>query len=438
MTTAILQVLGIPRFYKKLRFVIDEKEYFEKLSAFAIYKWLKDRKDAKVVLLAPDSLITEIENDIDEAVELLKNREKFKDRILELLDVDAEVLIIPSVGVYFRKYTVRFEGSVENTIVYIFKELVKLGIDEIYADISTGQNIYTTSMLEALRRYATYRKLRCILQGEKGFSLKLAYVPPVLVEGQRAKVELHDFDVKVFFSLPTSNPKGICRDVEKRRELKEKYNNFFNEISKDLKTLKMAFNAVKHNVPLVFYHPEILNLDIDVVSKRDRLLKILEELEESREIIVNGDSIIVRRPTLDFGNVANTFFSMAMLQSVIEFWREKVGEPELNSILKTFEEVYKNLGLDVNSKFLERDVKEIEEKAEGLRGEELLLNLYPTDQKPKGSKDPKRNFFAHSGFLREITRVKREGNKILLRYDVEAMKRRNVDVKRWLLNPGKS
>jgi len=154
MTAAILQVLGDPRGYKTPRYVIDGREYVEKLPALAIYEWLKDcGKDAEIILLATDSLITKIEDDIDKAAELLRDREMFKKKILELLNgVNADVVIIPSVGIYSGKYTARFEGSVENTIVCIFRELVKRGIDEIYVDISTGQNIYTTSMLGALRK----------------------------------------------------------------------------------------------------------------------------------------------------------------------------------------------------------------------------------------------------------------------------------------------
>ena len=441
MTTAILQVLGDPKGYKTLRYVIDGKEYRESLPALAIYEWLEDcGKDSEIILLAPDSLITKIEDDIDRAVDLLRDREKFEKRILGLLDgIRAEVLMIPSVGTYSENnYTASFRGSVENTITYIFRELVKRGVDEIYADVSTGQNIYTTSMLEALRKYATYRKLRCILQGGSGVSLKLAYVPPVFVEGQEVNVELHDFDVKAFFSLPTSNPKGICMDRDKRRELHEKYGRFLDELSKDLKILKVAFNAIKYNIPLVFYHPEILDLDIDTKDKEDKLLNVLEELEESREIITDGNTLIVTRIVLDSTNVVNTFFAIAMLSSVIDFWKEKIDKPELDSILETFKELYKNLGLDVNSRFLEGDIMEIKELTKGLDGEKLLLELYAKDsddQKPRESRDQKRNFFAHSGLLREITIVRKEGDKILLRYDLELMKKKNINIRKWLLNP---
>jgi len=45
-----------------------------------------------------------------------------------------------------------------------------------------------------------------------------------------------------------------------------------------------------------------------------------------------------------------------MLSSIIDFWREKIDEPELKSILKTFGELYESLGLEVNSRLLERDL----------------------------------------------------------------------------------
>jgi len=357
---------------------------------------------------------------------------------------NADVLMIPSVGIYSGKYTARFEGSVENTITYIFKELVKCGIDEIYADVSTGQNIYTTSMLEALRKYATYRKLRYILQGRSGISLKLAYVPPVFVEGQEANVEIHDFDVKAFFSLPSPNPKKIC--VEKRKELQRKHKKFFDSLSNDLKTLKIAFNAIKYNTPLVFYHPEILDLDIDVGRDIDGLIRILEELEESREIVMDENGITVSRAVINSDDVTNTFFAIAILSSIIDFHRVKIREPEVNEIFKTFKKIYENLGLDVNSKFLERDIDDIKKLTANLTGEKLLLDLYAErfghikeDQKPKGSSRPDRNFFAHSGFLKEITRVRKEEGKILLRYDLELIKKkRDIGITKWLQNPRKS
>lgn len=89
---------------------------------------------------------------------------------------------------------------------------------------------------------------------------------------------------------------------------------------------------------------------------------------------------------------------------------------------------------------MERDVREIKELTKDLDGEVLLLELYATkayeDQKPKESKDQKRNFFAHSRLLREITKVRKERDKILLRYDLELTKKKNINIGKLLLDPG--
>lgn len=424
--TAILQVLGDPKGYKSARFVIDGKEYRQRFLALAIREWLKE---GEIIFLVPDSLVTRIERDMEEALKLLKDRKKFRKRISELLEVDADLLIIPSVGTYTGDYTARFEGSIENTIVFVFKELVKRGFNDIYADISTGLNIFTTAMIEALRKYLTYKKLKRILQGGDKITSKLVFVPQILVENQAVKVELHDFDVQAFFSLPDASPKEICADIDTKIGISRKYDKFFKEITGHIRTLRMAFNGIKYNTPLVFYHPGIIDLDIDAEKIEREFMKIIDELEDLKEIFVSDRTITVRRPVIVSGNVVNTFFAISMLSSIIDFWKS-LSEPEIDSILKTFKSLYENLGLEVNSRFLERDIETIKELAENLKGEKLLLELYPSSGKSK-SKDKKRNFFAHSGFLREITLVKKECDRITLRYLPESTK----EIRSWLDDP---
>jgi len=313
-------------------------------------------------------------------------------------------------------------------MVFVFKELVKRGIEEIYADVSTGLNIYVTAMLEALRKYVAYKKLKWILQGEDGITSKLAFVPQVLSEGQVVNVELHKLDVQVFFSLPNANPREICVDTGTKIEINRKYGKLFKEISGLLKTLRMAFNAIKYNTPLAFYHSDVLNLNVDIEGIEEQFVKVVDELESLRGVVVDDDTIIVRRPIVNSRSVVNTFFALSMLSSVIE-WSKSLGDPELNAILRTFRSLYDCLGLEVNSRFLERDIEEIRELTENLKGEKLLLELFP--ESSGKSKDKKRNFFAHSGFLKEITLVKREDDRITLRYTPESIK----EVQSWLLDP---
>ncbi len=361
--------VGRSKGYKSARYVIDGKEYEKKFLASAIREWLGEER---IIFLVPDSLITRIESDVDEAFKLLRDKGRFKKRIAELLNgVEADILIIPSVGTYSGAYTVRFEGSIENTMVFVFKELVKRRIEVIYADVSTGLNIYTTAMLEALRKYAAYKKLERILQGGDGIAPKLAFVPQVLSEGQVVNVELHRLDVQVFFSLPHANPREICVDTDTKVEINRRYGKLFKEISGLLKTLRMAFNAIKYNTPLAFYHSDILNLNVDVRRIEREFVKVVDELEDLREVVVNGNTITVRRPIVSSRSVVNTFFALSMLSSVIE-WSKSLGDPELDAILGTFRSLYNCLDLEVNSRFLERDIEGIRELAENLKGEKLL------------------------------------------------------------------
>jgi CRISPR-associated protein Csx1 len=438
MPKAVLQVLGNPKYYKSVKYVIDSRAYENKILAFAVKEWLKD---AEVVFLVPESLVTLIESDLNKAVELFRDMNEFKDRIMELLGrSDVDIMIIPSVGVYSGNYTVKFEGSIENTIVYVFTELVKRGFDEIYADVSTGQNVYMTAMLEALRRYVTYRKLRRILQGEEGASLKLLYTPPVLKERLEYNVEIYDFEVNAFFSLPTLDTSAFCVNVDDRKMLNKKYGKFVKgELSKAVKLLRMSFNAILHNAPLAFYHDEILNFSIDVDGIERKLLEIFDDIDESRSIEVRDGCAEVRRIVLDSHNVINTFFATSLLSSIVEFWRSNVFgcKAELNGVVETFGRIYGNLGLSVNKRFLERDAESIKERCKELKeGEEkLLIDLYAIHGALRGSSDRKRNFFAHSGFLREITKVKKENCEVLLSYDFDAMKRLSIDIEKWLLSP---
>ncbi len=443
MKTAVIQVLGDIRGYRRARYLIKEREYRERISAFAIRNWLEDiGKDCRIIFIVPESIITRIEEDRDEAFEILKNRARFGRRILDLIGGDAEIELIPSVGVYTGRYTVRFDGSIENSVVQVFRKLVEEEFDEIYADVSTGQNVYVASVIEALRSYAVYRKLGRILEGDEKTEISMIYVPPVLVEDQDALVEMHELEVRAFFDLPAVNPKDVCLDQDKRREISRKYREFFDEFSRCYKTLKIAFNAIKYNTPLVFYHPDILDLDIDTESLEEKFLGLIRDLEMSREVIFEDEILKVIYVPFKSRNVINVLFSISMLRGIVDFWREKIRgkEPEISEILKTFDELYRNLRLEVNSKFLERDVREIEDRSRDLKSEKPLIDLYLTDESGKGregkSGDAKRNFFAHSGFLREITVVKRTGDKVIAKYDIESIRRsRHIDVVKWLLNP---
>lgn len=438
---AILQVLGDPKQYKELNYVLEGKRYKEKFLSFAIREWLND---GDVIFLVPDSLVTRIGESCDEIYELLKDEKKLATRIADMFDEEVDCIVLPSVGVYTaNNCTVQFKGSIENTIVRIFKELIKRDVKEIFADVSTGQNIYTTAMVEALRKYVTYKKLGNLLQGEESVSVKIAYVPPVVVKDQEIHVELHDLNVKAFFDLPKCNPRNLSRDGKVNGEVCKKYNEFLRNLSHTLSNLKVAFNSIKYNTPLVLYQPESVNLDLDddINMKVRKYIEVIEDLENRKSVTFNDGVIEVKRFAMVERDITNTFFALALMSSIIRFVKDNIREPELDEIFATFKNLYNNLKLELNTKFLDRDIRNIKRVAKDLTGEKLLSELYKDydveEFEEKGKEDEKesdqeRNFFAHSGFLREITRIRKEGEKIYVRYDLDEMKRKSIKIRKWL------
>ncbi|MEM3710335.1 MAG: hypothetical protein QXL46_05495 [Nitrososphaerales archaeon] len=57
-------------------------------------------------------------------------------------------------------------------------------------DISTGQNVYVTSLLEAVRGVLVYDKLNNLLQCDKGIDVKIAYAPPIFIRIKKHELNL--------------------------------------------------------------------------------------------------------------------------------------------------------------------------------------------------------------------------------------------------------
>jgi len=416
----ILQVLGSLKDYREVEYVIEGRGCKTLLSSIALKEWFEEAGEkAEIHLLVPESLVERIEGN---PLELLQDHEKFRRKISERIGRDAEIHIIPSVGEYSE---IIFEGSVENIIVSIFKKLVEDGSDAVIGDVSTGQNIYAISMLEALRRYIVYRKLERIIHDGGDLNFKLVFTPPVMKGIERIAVEFYNLDVKAFFSLPKADVYRICKPAV--MEINEKYSELLKRLNKCINALKIGFNAISMNVPLAFYHPEVLDLDFDVEEMKAKLLELLDDAL-TPEIQQNG-GLRVRRRMLDSNNVANIFYSLGLMKSIKKF-AESLTEPELSAIFEHFSALYSKLGLGSNTRFLQRDISSIRDRVpDGFS--EVYIKCFQDDGEEHKSGDRKRNFFAHSGFLREATFIERTGDKVTVRW----VERYFNEIGRWLENP---
>ncbi len=403
----IFQVLGRLDGYDEIRFQINGNEYEECLAAYALKRYFEDRGEkAEITFLVPESLIER-----EEQLDSIKN---------------ADVKVIPAIGEYIRENRrVKYVSTIDSVVTSIFLHFLDKKPDEIFVDVSTGHNVYPISMLEAARRYVTYRRLEKIVQGKTPTRLYTVFIPPISKGVRDVRVEIQRAEVKAFFSLPNANPDRVLIGNNGISEINRRFARVKGLLRRLLRELKIAFNSLRLNVPLSFYTEEILDmsLDVDIVEEG-----LKEFVIEALKPIKHGD--IVERFKIDGVNVANLFYSIALYRSIKEF-KDGLSEPEVNEIYERFSDAYDKLGLDANKNFLRRDIENIKMDSKRLADNEEVVYAKLRVGNVHGSSDVKRNFFAHSGFLMESTIIKKRGGKIFIKWD----KSRINEIKSWLEKP---
>ena len=456
----IIQVLGNLDGYKCVSFRIYNHIYKEMLVSEAVYEFFG--KNCEIVLLVPESLVTMLVDDIEKAEELLCNKREFAERIRERvmeegLAESPRILIMQSVGSYPHKsdskWRVCFKNYLDNIVSYtmidLLKSLEKDDNYELLVNVSTGQNIYVNALVEAVRASLVYYKLCGIIQGRPGVRVTFISHPPILNDGEyEYPVDFYEYDVKAFFEFPIKEeiPTAVRFLSEGNAELKQMLGRNLSNESKNISNItslaRMAFNAIKYNTPLTMLCDYIIKLDFKPQAGLNALIKILETIENMRAIKIMNNTIKVLHLRVNRPLIVNTLLSFALYSSLRDLW-EKVRsiKPTVQEIRYLFKDVYEKIGLDLNIRFLERDLDDIENVVCKLKDEEeVRLRDLREEERMKVAEaglcgyvsDEKRNFFAHSGLLDNMVFVKKEGDDILLRYDPEVSSK----IKKWLKGPG--
>jgi len=414
----ILQVLG--KFnYEEVSYDIENKEYKCKLASEALQAHFKEYK---VILLAPESLVALLAEDVNEAIELLKRPNELKERIKNevlknnLLKSEFKIILIQSIGSYPLKannnFTINFKNDVNNVVIYLllnFLEELK-DAEKIIADTSSGHNIYVSSLIEALRLFLAYCKLKNYLQQPR-INIKLSFSSPI----ERSKenlypINLYDYNVKAFFDFPVKEKvellsKNASTEIKK---LEKKYLKPLNAI---ISSGRLMFNAIKYNVPLAIFYIE---LEKSVEEGEEMLKEILYRIEEEKSIESDGK---ISRIALNRTAIVNALLSLALTSSIKEFL-SRIPQATIKNIEDSFSRLYEKVGLGINKRFLKRDLSKIKIEEDW--------------KKIKSSSNDPRDFFAHSGLLKPfIDREKIDDEEILLRYKPEKVSL----IKKWLKNP---
>jgi len=444
-------VLGRLRGYGQTVYEVYGEGVEANLSSQALVKYFRERGyDVETLLFAPESLVTFLENvrEIGEVVALLGDwkrlTESFYSKILFFWDDLKlyEIRVIESKGRYrYGKFDceVAFVNSYDNIVLSILFELIRSVLYNsegrdivVYADISTGHNIYVAALIEALRALIVLYKLKHILEDdENSLKVYVAVSEPVFEKQRNVAVDFHEIDVKAFFSLPFSEEPKVSRilalNKENRRTIMENivkergFIEFRECISKLWSKLLVSFNAIVYNTPLVFYHEKIICFDEEESESLLRTLSMLGTfinlIKKMTRINVNNRSISVERIFLNGKYTINILYSAALLESIARFWLNKIKgkKPSIENIENTFIDLYKTLGFKVSARFLERDLNEFKKK--DYMG------------------DVKRNFFAHSGLLRDCISEHKEDKEIILKYKEECIEGKGISIKKWIKQP---
>ncbi len=445
---AIYQVLGNLKNYGKSSFKIDGSENVYKdlyLSSEALS--LKYRNEdgfkTRIIFLCPISLA--------ETVEELEDKEELKNRIAEDLsthflkskDTEFEVKLVDSIGIYeIDEKEIQFKSYPENITAQIFFDMCKRDANYVIADISTGHNMYISSLLDALRSLVVKKKLEDIGRDEINFKALYAVTEPIVknVRKDLYLIFLKEVDVKAFFDLPFKERgneiSNLCKleryikktapNVKCKIGYKCRETSLNTSLSHILKNLVLAFNAIKYNTPLIF-SGNLIDLTAEVSELEEKIKEIILKFSAMKR----KNDTLYEAPRVDVKGLLNLFFALSLYEGIKGL--ASVSPLRTTKDLQTiFSKVYEKLGLGLNKRFLERDIREIEFYLLGHKSGEWET-YGEIKRKLRRCSDEKRNFFAHSGLEENIVEVKIEDGEVLIRYKGDEEIKNKI--KRWLLNP---
>lgn len=438
--------------FNPIKFEVHGKVYEALLSSFALKQsFLENGEDVKVILIYPISLflnknapqIENISKDFKQTIEgVLKNEnERFNylsnpypyfAKHPHSEDAD-DFIVIHSIGQY---ESINFSATLEELILEIFIDMVKRYQDEsfseLYLDISSGHNIYTSALLEAGRLFLTFYKLQNFNLKDKGLKVFITFSDPIVPPYNRTFQVHKDFclEVKAFFSFP---------EKPTQRRLENAYFEFAKDLigdDKELRPFKRQLNelfsygyffysAIKNNSPLVLYtwkyHQEE-EIDRGIVSLINLVYQRLHKDYQST-------------PGLKFDLFRKAFLMLSIYKGIVKvlkeykiYKKEEVGFEELARNFRDENQSFYNcFELKQNREYFSHEYSNTFER-EGERGgikDKIPEHYVLLRELIKGESDEikPRNFIAHCGFERNCVYIRRQGAQVFVKYGSEFLNR---------------
>jgi len=461
---------------------ISSKTYESKLSSFALKKHFDESGDpSKVILIYPSSVLlneSSIKNDkrpkfnnkLDEFFDKLKANDTeeinqyLKNPYAYLEDHPHskeanDFIVIHSIGEYMGiKFSTSLGDIVLRILIDMMQRYLEEPFEEMYLDISSGYNVYSSAMIEAGRVFLTLINLQKMslqkpyLKEKPYLKVYISFSEPIIPANTTKTYKIYkDFqlDVKAFFQFPENpNKDNIERlnlqtyknvfsafvdrifkyfSAEENSKLKDKTNEIVYKAY-------LFYSALKNNTPLALCH---LFLDTNFRYDEEEIDDITKEL--IRLLKDKFNSNFRNSPELDLNDFKKIFIMLSLAKGMIIVLKDRLKnitqKDEISVSLKDLEDtftgensLYKPFGLDTNIDYLSRELdKNIKNEVDkswkkGYRWK-TLYDLAEYNNQRGNNKNlqnnrrfKERNFKAHCGFERNITEVSLINNDIIIKY----------------------
>ncbi|GBC73287.1 hypothetical protein HRbin04_00684 [archaeon HR04] len=430
----IYQILG-NNDYSEVEYEIDDGRkavYRCRLSSEALYKHCNAKK---IVLLKPES----ISSSIDKTAKTVEH-------VKANTDGNTEIKPIQAVGIY---NNIHYNGTPSNVSLQIFADMLRRNRegDMIIVDLSTGYNLYVLSLLEAARFYTSYMRLS--YANISKIFVRYAVSEPVVKDSGPCpyKIYIEELETRTTFDLPlhTSSETNLTSFIEDvsdvdKKDIGQKFSSLNGRVKRILNDLTIIYNAIRYNAPLFLFTARI------DFGKEGENNDIVNDLCKFIDHILNEKKKKIKRA------LYSIFLSIAIRNGVWYMLRDKLNENNdvgipLDTLKSVSKLIYDKLELDLNWRFLEREIREIESYKEHLSSEwRAYKEVKSISSRPniddqqqdalitqniKLRSDSKRNFFAHAGLSYDTVELRLDNERILCRYKLDKIN----EIQKWIKDP---
>jgi CRISPR-associated protein Csx1 len=439
------------RAFNPIKFEVHGRVYESLLSSFALRQsFLENEQASKVILIYPVSLVlnssllnekaTQTQNipvdfkkviervlsDKNERFNYLSNPYPYFAKHPHSEEAD-DFIVIHSIGQY---EGINFSATLEELILEIFIDMVKRYQDEdfseLYLDISSGHNIYTSALLEAGRLFLTFYKLQNFNLKENGLKVFITFSDPIVQPYDRIFQVHKDFclEVKTFFSFPEKPTENILDNayfkfakclIGDDREFRP----FKRQLNKLFSYGYFFYSAIKNNCPLVLYTWEYHQEEEIDKGIADLISFVRQRLSSNYQ----------STPGLKFDLFRKAFLMLSIYKGIVKVLKEykiyKKEEVGLEELARNFRDedqnFYNCFELKQNRAYFSHEYSNTFERMKDKIPEEYVL-LRELIGGESNEINP-RNFLAHCGFERNCVYVRRQGDNIFIKYGSKVLKR---------------